>query len=149
MNKAQLMQVGYGLFVLTESLESGGEYNYFVPRGFITDLYSIPKAFWWRYAPHEYALEPSIIHDYYLGLEAPSKRVVDDAFYYLMLDYGVPKKIAGRFYTAVRKFGGREISRAEKRVRGLLNYKELAIIKTDYTGVETQALLRKKGILSK
>ena len=147
MNKAQLMQVGHGLFALTDSLESGGEYNYYVPRGFITDFYSIPRSFWWRYAPHELAVEPSIIHDYYLGLEAPSKRVIDDAFYYLMIDYGVPERDARLFYTAVRRFGGREISQAEKRVRGLLNTKELEMIKNDYTGVETQSILIEKEII--
>lgn len=148
MKKAQLMQVGRGLYTLTENFNPGGQNDFGVPRGFITDLYSIPRLAWWKFAPHEYAVEPSIIHDFYLSVEVgPSKKVIDESFFYLMLEYKVPEDVARVFYTAAAFYGGREESRRVYRQRGLFNKVELGYLKNDFFGTEAQAALTRRGIV--
>jgi len=55
------------LFMLAHPLRFSTDDNkhvIVVPKGFITDLASIPSAFWWWESPHESTMAPAIIHDY-------------------------------------------------------------------------------------
>ena len=87
-----------------------------VPRGMLTDLASVPRAFRWyagRVGPH---LEASIVHDYlYMawqdlegrGAEEIDRRFADDLFLQAMLKAKMRKSKAWALYSAVRIFGAK------------------------------------------
>lgn len=78
-----------------------------VPSAFETDLASIPRIFWPFMAP-QYAsfVYPAILHDYlYRCSENNSRSYADAVFYYALLNNGVSKYTAGKFYFIVRMFG--------------------------------------------
>lgn len=91
-----------------------------VPRGFTSDLASIPRWLWWLIAPFELSLAAALVHDYgyahggrMLVLTRDRMRRatyltrarVDRAFYELMRDEGVWWWRRWLAYRAVRLFG--------------------------------------------
>ena len=94
----------------------GVERDVVVPRGMLTDLASVPRAFRWyagRVGPH---LEASIVHDYlYMawqdlegrGAEEIDRRFADDLFLQAMLEAKMRKSKAWALYSAVRIFGAK------------------------------------------
>lgn len=78
-----------------------------IPKGFETDLASIPKWYWSIISPSKSEIiEPSILHDYYYRCAKPTTRLyADEVFYYAMLQKGVDTYTAGKLYLAVRIFG--------------------------------------------
>ena len=87
-----------------------------VPRGMITDLASVPRAFRWyagRVGPH---LEASIVHDFlYIawqdipdrGLDEADRKFADDLFLQAMWKARMRRSKALALYYAVRAFGAR------------------------------------------
>lgn len=79
-----------------------------VPRGFITDLASIPRALWNLpfTDPNGVSRRPACLHDalYALGRSA-GKAFADDALRRAMLSEGASPFVAGMFYKAVHYFG--------------------------------------------
>ena len=80
-----------------------------VPRGFISDFASIPRILWPIYAPHDTAtLRASVLHDYlYICNAGYTRRQSDLIFYYALLNSGVTKFKAYKYFLAVRLFGWR------------------------------------------
>src|SRR5690606_33624367 len=78
-----------------------------IPRGFITDLASIPRFLWSFYSPTEVAtVLPAVIHDYLYACVSEYNRLeADNIFYYALRENGVSKIKALKYYYAVRFFG--------------------------------------------
>ena len=57
-----------------------------VPRGFVTDLASIPRGLWWWQAPHEATMAPAIVHDF-LYWEQPCSKDESDAVMVLAMKH--------------------------------------------------------------
>jgi len=76
-----------------------------VPKGFQTDLASIPRIVWPILPPHGYYGKAAVIHDYCYDHAIESKRWADDVLLEAMDVLGIPrwKKIV--IYWAVRLFG--------------------------------------------
>ncbi len=79
-----------------------------VKRGFITDLTSIPRIFWWildRWGKYGFA---AVVHDflYWMQFTEIPKARADLIFYRLMIMSGTPKLTARVIYLAVKYFGG-------------------------------------------
>lgn len=84
-----------------------GNNKYFIPRGFATDLASIPRILWPIYAPTRTETIPgAIIHDFLYFCPGSMSRIEADSIFYDALIYeGIPKKTAFRYWVAVRLFG--------------------------------------------
>lgn len=80
----------------------------YIPKGFDTDLASIPQFYWGIISPHHSSLmEPSILHDYlYRCKNNYSRKFADDVFYYSMRKKGLSVYTSFKLYSAVRIFGG-------------------------------------------
>lgn len=79
-----------------------------VPKGYYTDLSSVPKMLWWAYPPGlSYGRKPSVVHDYiYSNLyETYTKKFADDLFYAGLIHKGMKPWKAKLCYWAVRAFG--------------------------------------------
>lgn len=81
--------------------------EYTVPKGFVTDLASVPKLLYWKYPPHYVPFTtPAIIHDYlYYHCGLVDRKKADDILYYALLAKGVKKNTAYKFWLGVRLCG--------------------------------------------
>jgi hypothetical protein len=76
-----------------------------VPRGFVTDLASIPRIFWSALPPASSYTYPAIVHDYLYWYQPCERAEADDAFRVAMTELNVaPTKVAA-IYNAVRSLG--------------------------------------------
>lgn len=80
---------------------------YVIPKGFTTDLASIPKPFWSFISPQFTGyVAPAILHDYlYSCGNLFNRRTTDEILYSALLSEGVGRYTASKFYVAVRIFG--------------------------------------------
>lgn len=85
-----------------------------IPKGFKTDLASIPRFFYFLFSPNETeTVCPAILHDYLYSCGGWVKRkYADDVLHSFLLERGYPKYKSFLFYFTVRIFGG---SHFEKR----------------------------------
>ena len=80
-----------------------------IPKGFNTDLASIPKIFWSFDSPFEFeTIPPAILHDYlYFNPSGFSRYEADVIFYDALIVNGVSFWRANLYYYTVRSFGWR------------------------------------------
>jgi len=81
-----------------------GFHKIVVPRGFRTDLASVPRIFWVLIPPFGRYSQAAVVHDYLYRMEHDRKEA-DSIFYDLMIEYGVWKWKAIIMYLGVRAFG--------------------------------------------
>lgn len=83
-----------------------GEYAS-VPKGFKTDLATIPRWYWSIISPARSDLiTASIIHDYLYTCPGMISRLdADSIFYHALINDGVTEYVAGKMFFAVRLFG--------------------------------------------
>lgn len=100
------------LFELTEPFEYHvGEFPseqvITVPKGFVTDLASVPRAFWPVFPPHGEYAKAAVVHDYLYRFPSTSREFADSVFDEAMGVLGVASWKRWLITTAVRLFGGR------------------------------------------
>ena len=80
---------------------------YVVPRGFLTDLASVPRVFWWFNAPNDFnTIAPAVLHDYLYSVDTKyNRKQIDDIFYSALIENGATKATAFKFWLGVRLFG--------------------------------------------
>jgi hypothetical protein len=76
-----------------------------VPKGFVTDLASVPRALWAVFPPHGRYAKAAIIHDYLYDQAIGSKKYADRVFLEAMKVLGVPAWRRTIMYWAARIFG--------------------------------------------
>lgn len=78
-----------------------------VPKGFVTDLASTPRFLWPLYAPNDTkTIRPAILHDYmYRSTYKISRAQADSIFYYGLVNQGLTKWRARKYYYGVRLAG--------------------------------------------
>ncbi|WP_454865948.1 DUF1353 domain-containing protein [Pseudomonas umsongensis] len=76
-----------------------------VPKGFVTDLASIPRVFWSLLRPDADYAYAAIVHDYLYWLQATGRKEADDILKFSMEDLEVDKVTVATIYNAVRAFG--------------------------------------------
>jgi hypothetical protein len=87
-----------------------------VPKGFVTDLASIPRVFWSLLRPDgEYAYS-AIIHDYMYWMQNTSRETSDQVFRLGMQDFDIDSATVLTIYEAVR-LGGKAAWEENKRLR--------------------------------
>ena len=79
--------------------------NITVPRGFKTDLASVPRALTWLFPTDGRYMEAAIVHDYLYAFGIGTKRDADAIFKYAMKQLGVQAWRRWCLYWAVRFFG--------------------------------------------
>jgi len=85
-----------------------GDSSFTIPKGFETDLASIPRFLWWFIAPTDWGiLVPAIFHDMTYRENLFQREDCDSAFLVKMLDFKFPFYKAFIVYVAVRVFGGK------------------------------------------
>jgi hypothetical protein len=90
-----------------------------VPRGFVTDLASIPRIFWSVFPPDGQYTYPAVIHDFMYWTQTHPREVADRVFYDGMKFMNVKEVDARAIYSAVRAGGsGAWSNNAELRKQG-------------------------------
>jgi hypothetical protein len=90
-----------------------------VPKGFVTDLASIPRLFWSLLRPDGEYTYPAIIHDYLYWIQPIKREKADLVFRLAMEDFRIDAATAFVIYNAVRLGGGPAWqSNADQRARG-------------------------------
>ncbi len=77
-----------------------------VPHGFVTDLASIPRYFWWFVPPMGKYGHAAILHDWLYAQQSGDRKQADDVFYEAMMELGVEPALGKTMWAAVRLFGG-------------------------------------------
>jgi hypothetical protein len=77
-----------------------------VPRGFVTDLATIPEYFWWALPPYGKYGHAAILHDWLYWDQVTSRRVADRVFDVAMEEMAVPLPLRKAMWAAVRVYGG-------------------------------------------
>lgn len=89
--------------------------KYVIPKGFETDLASIPRILWPIFAP-QYSgfVAPSILHDYlYRCNNNIDRKFADEVLYSALITENVSPFTASKFYLGVRLFGERHYTHGE------------------------------------
>lgn len=81
------------------------EIRFIVPKGFVTDLASVPQFFWGILPAHCNASMPSVIHDYICQFAILPRQKCDAIFLKLLKTTGMRKWQYGIMYGYVRVFG--------------------------------------------
>lgn len=106
--RLDLTPSGFKHWIVIEDFDSGCKYadesKIIVPRGFRTDLASVPRILWSLFPPFGSHTQAAVVHDYLYRIEY-DKKEADLIFYYLMLNYGTYLWKAKIMYWAVRLFG--------------------------------------------
>ena len=76
-----------------------------VPRGFITDLASVPPYFAWAVPPTGQHGHAAILHDWLYWDQSTSRKVADDIFKLVMEEQNVEPALRNTLWAAVRLFG--------------------------------------------
>lgn len=76
-----------------------------VPKGFVTDLASIPRLFWSALRPDGEYAHAAIVHDYLYWAQSTSKETADSIFKLAMEDLEVAPRTVTALYDAVKLFG--------------------------------------------
>lgn len=78
-----------------------------IPRGFKTDLASIPRIFWSFYSPVDFdSIASAVLHDWHYCCSFDvSRKDADLIFYYGLIAQGMPKLRASLYYYCVRSWG--------------------------------------------
>ncbi|WP_206001977.1 DUF1353 domain-containing protein [Paraburkholderia aromaticivorans] len=88
------------------STESENPYpTVIAPRGFVTDLASIPPIFYSLLRPDGRYAYAAIIHDYLYWEQNTKREDADEIFRFAMVDLGVSPLQTATLYNAVRRFG--------------------------------------------
>ncbi|MBK8057907.1 MAG: DUF1353 domain-containing protein [Gemmatimonadetes bacterium] len=94
-----------------------------VPKGFVTDLTSIPQVFWSLLRPDGNYAYSAVLHDYLYWFQSRPREVADEIFRQSMKDFRVPSSTVEAIHAAVRLGGGsswddnaRRKARGERRV---------------------------------
>jgi hypothetical protein len=118
MQVAVSYNVAQGYWILLEDFTYTDNYYHIkVPKGFKTDLASIPRFFWRLIAPFELSLAAPLVHDYLYrhGGNVPSgnftRSDADWFFLSIMREERVPAWRRWAAYVAVRLFGFKAFSK--------------------------------------
>lgn len=76
-----------------------------IPKGFVTDLASVPRIFWSIFPPYGLYLRAAVVHDYLYANQIGDRKWADDVFYALMEAYEVEGWRRNLMYAAVRVGG--------------------------------------------
>lgn len=108
--EADLRVVGSRKFMLVADMEYHvGEYPsdkvITVPKGFVSDLASSPRALWVLFPPFGKYTKAAILHDWLYTEKKLARKDCDKVFLEAMQVLGVPKSNSHPMYWAVRLFG--------------------------------------------
>lgn len=76
-----------------------------VPKGYVTDLASIPRALWWFMPPAGRHAQACVVHDFMYDNAISTKELADKGFHAGLLELGIPRWRAYAMYLAVKWFG--------------------------------------------
>jgi len=76
-----------------------------VPRNFVSDLASVPRAFWSLLRPEPQFIYAAVIHDYLYWTQSTSREVADRVFREVLLELNTPQVQTEVLYNAARSFG--------------------------------------------
>ena len=76
-----------------------------VPKGFVTDLASVPRIFWSKYPPIGRYAYAAVVHDYLYWVQTTTKDVADEIMMIAMRDAGTSEGTISDFKTALTLAG--------------------------------------------
>lgn len=102
-DKLILTPAGFKTWKLVEDFKATTKYGEVtVPKGFITDLASVPRILWFLLPPFGRYTQAAVAHDYLTFKKHPDRHEV---FYELMIKYKTYAWKAKIMYWAVKMFG--------------------------------------------
>lgn len=107
--RTQAQRDGRPIYILLLSLiYTGARDVFYVPRGFLSDLASVPRLFWYWFPPDDpqYAA-PAILHDKFYETHEVSRKDADGIFYRQMRELKVSWIRRKLIYWAVRAAGSK------------------------------------------
>jgi uncharacterized protein DUF1353 len=84
-----------------------------IPRGFVTDLATIPEYFWWALPPSGRYGHAAILHDWLYWDQSSSREIADRVFDVAMDELQVAMPLRKAMWAAVRVYGGKHWLRAD------------------------------------
>lgn len=83
--------------------------RYTIPKGFRTDLASIPRIAWPIMSPaHSSLIRPAIVHDWFYRKTCEfDRKQTDLIFFHMLVNDGITRARASFMYYAVRAFGSK------------------------------------------
>lgn len=76
-----------------------------VPKGFVTDLASVPSFFWSKYPPIGRYAYAAVVHDYLYWYQTTTKKVADEVMFAAMKDAGTSEQAIADFRAALTLAG--------------------------------------------
>lgn len=76
-----------------------------VPKGFVTDLASVPQIFWSKYPPTGRYAYAAVVHDYLYWYQNTTKEVADEVMFAAMKDAGTDEQAIVDFRSALTLAG--------------------------------------------
>lgn len=102
--------------LLYEHPDTGEQFE--IPRGFVTDLTSVPRLFWTAFPPCGKYTSAAVLHDYLYWINSPKcdRKCADDILLLAMKEAGVDIFTRTSIYSAVR-VGGQDSWDENKKLR--------------------------------
>jgi hypothetical protein len=101
MSSLNLKYLGGKKWVVTKNFTIN---EYTIPKGFITDIDSVPRIPFIYSTFKDRAIQASVLHDYLYSIRMPRKQA-DEVYYRVMVNTNVRKIYRLPIYSAVRLFG--------------------------------------------
>ena len=120
-----------------------------VPRGFVTDFASVPRAFCHILTPHGKHSRAAIVHDYLYWTQGCSKAQADNIMRIAMIECGVKKSDIEIIYRTLQFFGQKAWDKNEtERLAGKPRIipEEYLPIPADATWTDYRLFLQQKGV---
>jgi hypothetical protein len=100
-----------GFWIVNEDWDC---YGYVIPRGFVTDLDSVPHVPIIFVLVKGWARWAALLHDFLYSGTSVTRKLADLLFLRAMLEEGVPSTLAKSMYYAVRALGWRKYNKKRK-----------------------------------
>ena len=97
--------VGHDIVVYLPLDDSGLLKRFEIPKGFASDLGSIPRMWWWLIAPHEIGVFDAIVHDYLYRHQIDCRQWADWVLLYSMRQNNKPFWMRKLVYGLLRSWG--------------------------------------------
>ena len=94
-----------GYFEVAGDVYYSGSFEYVVPRGFVTDLASIPALLRPIFSRTGLSRKPAVFHDHMYSVKWKTRKRCDESFKEMLLARGVSKGVANIYYWGVRLGG--------------------------------------------
>lgn len=134
----QLEKLFNGQYILKEDFKYlVNELLITVPKGFVTDLASIPRPLWIFFPPFGKYNEAAVVHDYLYSVQNTTglnRKLADKIFKFIMKECGVDCATREVLYLGVRNFGS--VFWKKEKINGLIPFDDEVLVNKTKEAIE-------------